>query len=42
MFFCLGFDDILEYLVVKGANVNGELKNGTTALMLACEQVIAL
>lgn len=40
--FCSGFDDVLELLVVKGANVNAEQKNGTTALMMACEQVRSL
>ena len=34
----LGYDDILELLILNGANVNVRQKNGCTALMLACEQ----
>ncbi|KAL5011167.1 hypothetical protein ScPMuIL_013472 [Solemya velum] len=33
-----GFDDIVEMLILTGANINTQHKNGTTALMLACEE----
>ena len=34
-----GYDDMMELLVLHGANINAQQKNGTTALMLAAEQV---
>ena len=33
-----GYDDILELLILNGANINVRQKNGCTALMLASEQ----
>lgn len=36
---CSGFDDILEMLILTGANINARQKNGSTALMIACEEV---
>jgi ankyrin repeat protein len=34
-----GLDDIVELLVTNKANVNAQMQNGTTSLMLACEHV---
>ena len=34
-----GYDDVLELLVINGANFNARSKNGISALMLACENV---
>lgn len=33
----LGYDDIVELLVSHGSRINAQQRNGTTALMLACE-----
>ena len=34
-----GFDDVLELLVLSGADMNARQKNGMTALIYACQQV---
>ena len=39
LFYYAGFDDVLELLVIHGADINAVQKNGTTPLMHACEQV---